>query len=173
MASNDLTMADAPVHRADRRMAASPPPTQSKRDKRRQLLTERIATLSEKQTKGQDQIYREKLQKIQIDTNLVMRVDPYVDRPLDDFEKDQERLRQINGDTDTPRTLLEMAGPKFASWMERVQDLVEQRDFSLTKYKVRFTDILPHQFGTFPLTRTYSSTTKRRCLNTTVSTPTN
>ena len=152
MASNDISMADAPVHRADRRMAASPPPTQSKRDKRRQLLTERIATLSEKQTKGQDQIYREKLQKIQIDTNLVMRVDPYVDRPLDEFEEDQERLRQLNGDTDNnsaPRTLLEMAGPKFASWMERVQDLVEQRDFSLTKYKVRFTLLAPHEFRTF------------------------
>jgi len=152
MASNDISMADAPVHRADRRMAASPPPTQSKRDKRRQLLTERIATLSEKQTKGQDQIYREKLQKIQIDTNLVMRVDPYVDRPLDEFEEDQERLRQLNGDTDNnsaPRTLLEMAGPKFASWMERVQDLVEQRDFSLTKYKVRFTLLAPHKFRTF------------------------
>ena len=152
MASNDISMADAPVHRADRRMAASPPPTQSKRDKRRQLLTERIATLSEKQTKGQDQIYREKLQKIQIDTNLVMRVDPYVDRPLDEFEEDQERLRQLNGDTDNnsaPRTLLEMAGPKFASWMERVQDLVEQRDFSLTKYKVRLTLLAPHEFRTF------------------------
>lgn len=140
MASNDITMADASAHRADRRLAGSPPPTQSKRDKRRQLLTERIATLSAQQSKTQDQLYREKLQKIQIDTNLVMRIDPYVDRPLDEFEEDQERLRQLNGDTDgnsAPRTLLEMAGPKFASWMERVQDLVEQRDFALTKYKVR------------------------------------
>lgn len=102
-------------------------------------MTERIATLSAQQSKGQDQLYREKLQKIQIDTNLVMRVDPYADRPLDEFEEDQERLRQLNGDTDNssaPRTLLEMAGPRFASWMEKVQDLVEQRDFALTKYKV-------------------------------------
>ncbi|KAM7222021.1 Sds3-like domain containing protein [Rhypophila decipiens] len=139
MASNDITMADATVPRPDRRMAGSPPPTQSKREKRRQLLNDRIHALQ--QSKPQDQIYREKLQKIQIDTNLVMRIDPYVDRPLDEFEEDQERLRQLNGDTDpnsVPRTLLEMAGPRFASWMERVQDLVEQRDFALTKYKLDY-----------------------------------
>ncbi|KAK3315130.1 Sds3-like-domain-containing protein [Apodospora peruviana] len=139
MATNDFNMADTPSQRPDRRMAGSPPPPQSKRDKRRQLLAERIATLSEKQANGQDKLFREKLQKIQIDTNLVMRYDPYVDRPLDEFEEDQERLRQLNGDSDSnPRTLLEMAGPRFANWMENIQDLVEKRDFALTKYKLDY-----------------------------------
>lgn len=139
MATADVTMADAPGFRADRRVNGSPPPTQSKRDKRRQMLVDRLAALSDKMSKSQDQAFREQLHKIQIDTTLVMRVDPYLDRPLDSFEQDQLRLQALNGDGDGhsgPQTLLDRAGPRFAQWMEKVQDLVEQRDYELTKYKV-------------------------------------
>lgn len=137
MATADAAMADAPPNRSE------PPPTQSKRDKRRQLLVDRLATLSEKMSKDKDQAFREQLHKIQIDTTLVMRLDPYVDQPLDGFEQDQQRLEQLDGDDRTgPQTLLDRAGPKFAKWMEKVQDLIEQRDYALTKYKVR---TLPNQ----------------------------
>jgi hypothetical protein len=139
MATTEVTMADAPPHRPDRRANGSPPPAQSKRDKRRQMLVDRLASLSDKFNKDRDQSFREQLHKIQIDTTLVMRVDPYVDRPLDGFEQDQQRLQQLNGDGDGqsgPQTLLDRAGPRFSKWMEKVQDLVEQRDYALTKYKV-------------------------------------
>lgn len=149
MATTEAIMADAPAHRPDRRVNGSPPPTQSKRDKRRQMLVDRLSNLSEKMNKDRDQAFREQLHKIQIDTTLVMRFDPYVDRPLDSFEKDQQRLQQSNGDDDSnsgPQTLLDRAGPRFAKWMEQVQDLVEQRDYALTKYKVcmipRFSSLL-------------------------------
>ncbi|KXX75199.1 hypothetical protein MMYC01_205539 [Madurella mycetomatis] len=138
MATAEATMADAPAHRSDRRANGSPPPTQSKRDKRRQMLVDRLATLSEKLNKDRDQAFREQLHKIQIDTALVMRVDPYVDRPLDGFEQDQQRLQQLNGDGDShsgSQTLFDRAGPRFSKWMEKVQDLIEQRDYMLTKYK--------------------------------------
>ncbi|KAK4101030.1 hypothetical protein N658DRAFT_507345 [Parathielavia hyrcaniae] len=138
MATADATMADAPPHRPDRRVNGSPPPAQSKRDKRRQMLVDRLASLSDKLNRDRDQGFREQLHKIQIDTTLVMRVDPYVDRPLDGFEQDQQRLQQLNGDGDGqsgPQTLLDRAGPRFSQWMEKVQDLVEQRDYALTKYK--------------------------------------
>ena len=134
-------MSDPQAHRADRRVNGSPPAqSQSKRDKRRQMLSERLATLSEKFGNGRDQAYREQLQKIQIDISLVMRVDPYADRPLDGFEEDQQKLQQLqqngDGDSSRPKSLLEMARPKFSQWMEKIQDLVEQRDYALTKYKV-------------------------------------
>ena len=139
MATTEATMADAPPHRPDRRVNGSPPPTQSKRDKRRQMLADRLASLSDKLNKDRDQVFREYLHKIQIDTTLVMRVDPYIDRPLDSFEQDQQRLYQLNGDGDGqagPQTLLDKAGPRFSTWMETIQDFVEQRDYALTKYKV-------------------------------------
>lgn len=110
------------------------------------MLSERIASVSEKCNKERDQAFREQLHKIQIDTTLVMRVDPYVDRPLDGFEQDEQRLQQLNGDLDGqsgPQTLLDRAGPRFSKWMEKVQDLVEQRDYALTKYKVCAPYLLP------------------------------
>ncbi|KAL2160364.1 hypothetical protein VTH06DRAFT_1537 [Thermothelomyces fergusii] len=134
MATAEATMGDATA----RRVNGSPPPAQSKRDKRRQMLADRLASLSDKFNKDRDQAFREQLHKIQIDTALVMRVDPYVDRPLDSFEQDQQRLAQLNGDGDNhggPQTLLDRAGPRFSKWMEKVQDLIEQRDYALTKYK--------------------------------------
>ncbi|KAL2193480.1 Sds3-like-domain-containing protein [Corynascus similis CBS 632.67] len=138
MATTDVTMSDATAHRSDRRVNGSPPPAQSKRDKRRQMLADRLASLSDRFNKDRDHAFREQLHKIQIDTTLVMRVDPYVDRPLDSFELDQQRLAQLSGDGDGqsgPQTLLDRAGPRFSKWMEKVQDLVEQRDYALTKYK--------------------------------------
>ena len=104
------------------------------------MLTERLANLSEKFSKERDQAFREQLQRIQIDTSLVMRVDPYLDRPLDNFEEDQLKLQQLSGgdaeNSTGPRSVLEVCGPKFSQWMEKVQDLVEQRDYALTKFKV-------------------------------------
>ncbi|CAK7238900.1 MAG: hypothetical protein STHCBS139747_000321 [Sporothrix thermara] len=128
--------------RVDRR-AASPGPTQSqsKRDKKRQLLTDRLAALSEKFNRDRDLTYREQLQKIQIDTNLVMRLDPYVDRPLDFLGHDRNtRERDYNRDPDPEgrgggRGLLEMAGPTFQQWIQEIEDLVEERDAELTKQK--------------------------------------
>ncbi|KAL1841398.1 hypothetical protein VTJ49DRAFT_7075 [Mycothermus thermophilus] len=137
MATADIAMADAFTHRPDRRVNGSPPPAQSKRDKRRQMLADRLASLSDKLGKDRDQAFRDQLHRIQIDTTLVMRVDPYVDRPLDNFEADQQRLNQLNGDDPDhgAQTLLDRAGPRFNKWMEKVQDLMEQRDYALTKYK--------------------------------------
>ncbi|KAK3387038.1 Sds3-like-domain-containing protein [Podospora didyma] len=142
MATADISMADAAPPRPDRRVNSSPPTAQpSKRDKRRQMLAEKLASLTEKIGKDRDQSFREQLQKIQIDTTLVMRMDPYLERPLDGFEADQKALQaQLNGDADAhenpgPKTLLDMAGPRYCKWMERVQDLIEERDYQLTKYK--------------------------------------
>ncbi|KAK3304426.1 Sds3-like-domain-containing protein [Chaetomium strumarium] len=180
MATADVSMADSPAHRVDRRVNGSPPPTQSKRDKRRQMLADRLASLSEKLSKDRDQAYREQLHKLQIDTTLVMRVDPYVDRPFDGFELDQQRLPQLNGDADShsgPQTLLDRAGPKFSEWMEKVQDLVEQRDYALTKYKFDYEKktsefLTTHAFKIECANREYrslSQTLRDRLINTIMS----
>ncbi|KAK3293262.1 Sds3-like-domain-containing protein [Chaetomium fimeti] len=176
MATTEATMADAPAHRPDRRVNGSPPPAQSKRDKRRQMLADRLASLSDKFSKDKDQAFREQLHKIQIDTTLVMRVDPYVDRPLDNFEQDQQRLQQLNGDGDGQsgsQTLLDRAGPRFAQWMEKVQDLVEQRDYALTKYKFDYEKktsefLTTHAFKTETANREFkalSQTLRDRLIN--------
>lgn len=127
--------------RADRHTNGSPPPPQSKRDKKRQMINDRLAALSEKFNRDRDVTYREQLQKIQIDTNLVMRIDPYLERPLDAIEAERQQSQSLTSEADQQGrapgpTLLEMAGPNFNDWLREIEDLVEQRDTELTKQKV-------------------------------------
>lgn len=138
MASNEIALVDAPPARPD----ANGSPTQtglSKRDKKRQMLIERLSSLSDKFGRDRDRQYREQLQKIQVDTNLVMRVDAHAERPLDALDDEHMQLSRANSEVNNnqgPRTLLEMAGPRFQDWIVHVQDLVEERDYYLTKYTV-------------------------------------
>lgn len=117
--------------------AGPPARTESKRERKRQLLQDRLQQMSENFTRGRDNAYREQLQKIQLDTTLIMRVDPYSDRPLEALE-DQHIAPLQNTDPTTARTLLEMAGPRFKEWMQDVEDLLEERDYEITKHQVSF-----------------------------------
>lgn len=124
--------------KTDRRPNASSPPP-SKRDRKRQQLVDRIAGLSDKFAQNRDSMYRDQLQKIQIDTALVMRANPYADRPHEQLQADfSEHLHVASSDSGRPpaKSLLEMAGPKFHEWFHEIEDLVEQRDFDLTRQKV-------------------------------------
>ncbi|KAI0466363.1 Sds3-like-domain-containing protein [Xylaria cf. heliscus] len=126
------------------------PQPQSKRDKKRQVLSERLSALSEQFNREKDRHYREELQKIQVDVNLVSRVDPYADRPLDEIDRER-RERELSQATNgannnnnsttnnnangSHRTLLEMAGPTFQEWIREVEDLLETRDYDMTAQK--------------------------------------
>ncbi|KAI8634458.1 Sds3-like-domain-containing protein [Xylariaceae sp. FL1651] len=118
------------------------PQPQSKRDKKRQALSDRLSALSEQFSREKDRHYREELQKIQVDVNLVSRVDPYADRPLDEIDRERrerELSQATNGASNnasaTHRSLLEMAGPTFQEWIHEVEDLVETRDYDMTAQK--------------------------------------
>lgn len=126
--------------KTDRRPNASSPPP-SKRDRKRQQLVDRIAGLSDKFAQNRDSMYRDQLQKIQIDTALVMRANPYADRPHEQLQADfSEHLHVASSDSGRPpaKSLLEMAGPKFHEWFHEIEDLVEQRDFDLTRQKYEY-----------------------------------
>ncbi|EOO04263.1 putative deacetylase complex subunit protein [Phaeoacremonium minimum UCRPA7] len=119
--------------------AAVPARHESKRERKRQLLTERLQQMSDNFTRSRDSAYREQLQKIQLDTNLVMRVDPYSERPLDTLDGQQVQLAMGQStDPATARTLLDMAGPKFQDWVHKIEDLVEERDFEISKQKLEY-----------------------------------
>ncbi|KAI2642283.1 Sds3-like-domain-containing protein [Xylaria nigripes] len=118
------------------------PQPQSKKDKKRQAVNDRLSALSEQLSRDKDKHYREELQKIQVDVNLVSRVDPYADRPLDEIDRERrerELSQATNGanksTTGSQRSLLEMAGPTFQEWIHEVEDLVETRDYDMTMQK--------------------------------------
>lgn len=149
MATSDPVQSSAMVATASRTSRLSPQP-QTKRDKKRQVLNDRLALLADKFSRDKDKHYRDELQKIQIDVNLVSRVDPYADRPLDAIDREYQDIQQSanalqpsgTASNGSPkRSLLEMAGPTFSEWVHQVEDLVEHRDYEMTCQQVRYPDL--------------------------------
>lgn len=119
-------------------VAPVPARHESKRERKRQLLQDRLQQMSESFSRGRDNAYREQLQKIQLDTTLIMRMDPYADNPGTTVDNDPAMLQLQNTDPVAARTLLEMAGPRFREWHQEMKDLVEERDYEISKQKVEF-----------------------------------
>ncbi|CAM1504172.1 Fc.00g017630.m01.CDS01 [Cosmosporella sp. VM-42] len=137
MAASDAAVPAALSGRADRR---SPPPAASvsKRDRKRQALMERLTSMTDKFQRERDMTYRDQLQKIQFDANLVQRFDPYDPKVLEvisEMQKEHKTIQGIPVNAENARSLLEMAGIKFSDFIEEVEDLVEIRDFNLAQSK--------------------------------------
>ncbi|KAI1205093.1 Sds3-like-domain-containing protein [Annulohypoxylon truncatum] len=146
MAAPDPAQSLALATTTNKTTRLSPPP-QSKRDKKRQNLNDRLAVLQDKFGRDKDKHYRDELHKVQIDVNLVGRVDPYADRPLDVIDREYRDIQQsanaqLNASASSngspKRSLLEMAGPTFSEWVHQVEDLVEHRDYEMTCQKLEY-----------------------------------
>ncbi|KAI0131049.1 Sds3-like-domain-containing protein [Daldinia grandis] len=146
MAATESAQSSALAATSNKTTRASPPP-QSKRDKRRQAVNDRLAVLADKFSRDKDKHYRDELHKIQIDVNLVGRVDPYADRPLDAIDREYREIQHATNAQQTTnassngspkRSLLEMAGPTFSEWVHQIEDLVEHRDYEMTSHKIEY-----------------------------------
>ncbi|KAH8888364.1 hypothetical protein GQ53DRAFT_783845 [Thozetella sp. PMI_491] len=147
MATHEASIAEGSVlPKNDRRANGSPPPGNkppSKKLKRDQMITDRLNSLSEEATRNPDPRFRELLQRIQVDSSLVQGLDVRSERPLDALEEEQLKMRIQNSAHNhpvnrTPQTLLEMCGPKFEDFALLVQDLLEEKDYSISKAKLDF-----------------------------------
>lgn len=104
---------------------------------------DRLSNMGEKLQREKDLTYRDQLQKIQFEINLVQRFDPYDANVLDSISDLQIEHRQAQGPpvhAENARSLMEMAGIRFPDFIEEVEDLVELRDFQFTQSKVCCTD---------------------------------
>lgn len=140
MATSEAVIPSALGGRADRRSPA--PASQSKRDRKRQVLLDRLSNMNERLQRERDLTYRDQLQKIQFEINLVQRFDPYDADVLEKISDLQNEHKQAQGPpvhADNARSLMEMAGIRFPDFIAEVEDLVEIRDFQFTQAKVRLT----------------------------------
>ncbi|KAI1656601.1 Sds3-like-domain-containing protein [Daldinia decipiens] len=146
MAATESAQSSALATTSNKTTRTSPLP-QSKRDKRRQVVNDRLAVLADKFSRDKDKHYRDELHKIQIDVNLVGRVDPYADRPLDAIDREYREIQHATNAQQTTnassngspkRSLLEMAGPTFSEWVHQIEDLVEHRDYEMTSHKIEY-----------------------------------
>lgn len=128
--------------RVDRNHTNSPPLPLSKRDKRRTMLADRLEEITKSFSQNRDMHYREQLQAIQIDMNLIMEADPNSKEPLKDQPLDVDALVLEN--VKTIRKTLDpvippRAGRMYADFAKEINDAMEERDSNLTVHKVSFT----------------------------------
>lgn len=115
------------------------PASQSKRDRKRQALADRLSAMTDKLHRDKDLTYRDQLQKIQYEVGLVQRFDPYDSNALEKAAELLQEHRQAQGPpvlADGARSLMDMAGIRFPDFIDEVEDLIEIRDFQLVQSKV-------------------------------------
>lgn len=100
---------------------------------------ERLTTMSDKLKQEQDLTYRDQLQKIQFELNLVQRFDPYDPNALDvaaDLRGEHEKVLGPLVNAENARSMIDMAGIRFPEFLDDLEDLIELRDFQLAQSKV-------------------------------------
>ena len=116
---------------------------QSKRDKRRNALMERMNEISTSFTQGKDHYYREQLGAIQQDIAMILHADPYLENPTK--EPTQEllavMLKLSRGDPRVMQAIQDgdmasIGGKIYHEFMNEVQDAMERRDAALTSFAV-------------------------------------
>lgn len=140
MATNESATPNLGGAAGQQKAGRGSPAPQSKRDRKRQVLADKINSLQEKFNRDRDLGYRDQLQKVQLDTNLVQRIDPYdsedVLRVIASLRREHDETQSHEPLADSSRTLLQMAGPKFEDFVQGIEDLVEYRDFHLLQHLV-------------------------------------
>ncbi|CAL8581600.1 hypothetical protein XPA_007289 [Xanthoria parietina] len=118
-----------------------PPPTLSKRDKRRNAMIDRLRDLEDGFAANRDFYYRQQLQALQRDANIITGAAPYRNQPLDDLDDviDPDESAPINGDrAQHPEETMgnTESQPKAGKWargfIEQVNNAMEDRDAQLS-----------------------------------------
>ncbi|KZF25290.1 hypothetical protein L228DRAFT_280542 [Xylona heveae TC161] len=132
-------------HKMDRMRSPTPPPQPlSKRDKRRSLLSERLNELTAAFAQNRDTHYRQQLQALQVDMNLIMRANPYSEAPLDDMGDDIAEVVSAalgggsNGQWRLDGDAAALSGRWYSKFTDEVNDAMEDRDANLTMLEHRY-----------------------------------
>jgi hypothetical protein len=142
--SPQLSPSMGTAQRLDRTRSDTPPAQpQSKRDKRRTQLLDRLNEITQHFNNNKDQYYRNQLQAIQIDTGLILHADPYRDDPLSDFGDEVQEMI-CNATNSNPaamvavlnRDISSIAGKIYSEFANEVNDAMERRDAFLTIHQV-------------------------------------
>jgi hypothetical protein len=118
--------------------ATSPQPQPSKRDKRRNMLAEKLSDMMASFSDNRDSHYRAQLAAIQADMNLIMKADPYHNQPLEDGgDESSELISQIMGNNmpsapSAGTDYIAQCGRHYSHFVDAVNDAMEERDYNLT-----------------------------------------
>ncbi|KAG9243032.1 Sds3-like-domain-containing protein [Calycina marina] len=125
-------------HKNQRHHTNSPPPL-SKRDKRRTMLADRLEDLTNQFSQNRDHHYREQLQAIQIDMNLILEADAHGKELLKNHpDKIEAMVRESMSAKRVIGTPPPRAGRLYAAFAVDVNDAMEERDAALIMHKRNF-----------------------------------
>jgi hypothetical protein len=116
----------------------SPQPQPSKRDKRRNMLADKLSEMMATFSDNRDSHYRAQLAALQADINLIMKADPYKNEPLEDSGQEaSELISQIMGNNvptapSAGTDYVAQCGKHYSRFVDAVNDAMEERDYNLT-----------------------------------------
>ena len=131
------------------RLSVTPPlpQTVSKRDKRRNALSERLNDISANFAQNRDSHYRSQLQSLQLAMNYINNAEPYKDQPLDDNPK--HIFEELSAAVTDNAQRVTQAGARrsihevptgtemwVAAYAREINDAMEIRDANLTTVAV-------------------------------------
>ncbi|KAF2426502.1 hypothetical protein EJ08DRAFT_637982 [Tothia fuscella] len=134
--------ADHPIRNSNSPVLLPP----SKRDKRRAMLGEKLSDMVASFNANLRPHYEAQASAIQIDINLILRADPYQNKPLEDDAEEISRLIQstaagkvqIPAESAAEGDFLAGAGRLYTSFVHEVNDAMEERDCNLTLLHNKF-----------------------------------
>jgi hypothetical protein len=118
--------------------AGSPQPAVSKRDKRRNMLADKLSDMMTSFSDNRDSHYRAQLAALQADINLILKADPYTNKPLEDAgDEASELITSIMGTTaltapSAGTDYVAQCGKYYGRFVDSVNDAIEDRDRDLT-----------------------------------------
>jgi hypothetical protein len=143
--SPELSPVMGASHRIDRQQSNSPPLQEqqlSKRDKRRTNLANRLAEITAQFSDNRDVHYRNQLQALQIDMNLIAEAPVHGDKTLPDKPEDIDKLVRDNIQKNIMKgigaNVPQRAGRVYADFAKEINDAMEEKDALLAMHKVCF-----------------------------------
>lgn len=112
-------------------------PQQSKRDKRRTQLQERLHDLTITFSQNRDSQFRQQLHALQCDMTLINNADPYEPGPLPDSAEDIAQLIETTvGGGNFGKEMANISGSWYSRFVQEINEIKEDRDAELVAVMV-------------------------------------
>lgn len=102
------------------------------------MLNEKFADMMASFAQNRDSHYRAQVAAVQADMNLIMKADPYANKPLEDSGAEAAELTasvtggDVPGNPSPQGDFAAQVGRYYAEFVDGVNDAMEERDVSLT-----------------------------------------
>jgi Sds3-like len=133
------------LHPRARSLSPVPPPgssnapQQSKRDKRRTQLQDRLHDLTVTFSQNRDSQFRQQLHALQCDMTLINNADPYEMSPLPDSPEEIAQLIETTvGGGKFGKEMATISGSWYSRFVQEINEVKEDRDVELVAVMVSF-----------------------------------